>query len=303
MIFDPRAHGKENTKTHDWVKEVRAEQLKRKRALRASQAGQNLAKSLAGLDVPFPWEPQLRAFSPIVEKVSHLRSYYYHAGERFLLYECIPLALMPSDERKVRPDLTGAELFMALRGKPQRERSDDEEPSPISDLQHEMARRFNVWAGPLWVLQGSQGGHLWKLDPWAQNVAIAAGRNPEMPAIGALPACPFDQRTIAALNSRNRLAQLGGSLLKLQQSGTSAAQASEMDAIQKEIRLAEAQFIEAQMEPLVEMAQSLIVGANTKSEHDGQIIRVAPGTAGLAADAYDEYLATGHWTMRNIGGQ
>lgn len=132
----------------EWAREVRAEQLKRKRDQRRAEAGQNLANSIADLDVVFPWDAELRAFSPILDKVSHLRAYWYRAGQRWVLYECIPLHLMPSDDRKVRADLTGAELHAALAGAPQRLRSDDEEPSPISDLQHEMARRWKVWAGP-----------------------------------------------------------------------------------------------------------------------------------------------------------
>ena len=280
----------------DWAVEVRQEQLKRKRAQRAALAGQNLANSLIDLDVVFPWEAALRAFSPIVEKVSHLRAYWYRAGLRWVLYECIPLALMPHDERKVRPDLTGEELHVFLNGKPPRERTDDD-PSPVSDLQHEMARRWKVWAGPLWVMQGTQGGHLWKLDPWAQNIAIAKGHSGDMPAIGALPACPWDQRTERALHSRNRLAALGGRLDLLQKSGGVEARAVEMDAIQKEIRLAEADFIERQMEPLVDMSRSLIAGPNSRSEYAGQIVRV-DGMADTAADAYAQYLETGDFTIK-----
>lgn len=278
-----------------WAQETREEQLRRKRAKRAAEAGQNLANSLADLDVVCPFEAELRAFSPIVEKVSHLRAYWYRAGLRWVLYECIPLALMPNDERKVRPDLTGAELHWFLNGLPPRMRTDSD-PSPISDVQHEMARRWKVWAGPLWVMQGSQGGHLWKLDPWAQNIAIAKGHSGEMPAIGSLPACPWDGRTTTALNRRNRLAQLGGSLLKLQQSGSVEARTIEMDAIQREIRIAEMELVEKMMEPIVDMAHSLVAGSNTRSEYDSQIIRVSPGMAGKAADAYDRYRETGDFS-------
>lgn len=291
MLFTP-----DILKGQVWANEVRAEQLRRKRAKRKEQAGMNLTRSLDGLDVPFPYEQELRAFSPIVEKVSHLRAYFYYAAQRWVLYECIPLALMPSDERMVRPDMTGEELFAAIRGKPPRFRSDDD-ASPISDLQHEMARRFNVWAGPLWVLQGSQGGHLWKLDPWAQNIAIAKGMNPEMPAIGSLPACPFDVRTTTALNSRNRLIQLGGKLNRLQESGSVQARMVEMAAIQREIREAEMELIERMMEPVVDMTHSLVAGSNTRSEHRDQLVE-APGMAGHASDAFDEYMETGDFTLK-----
>lgn len=272
-----------------WAKEVRAEQLARKREARAVGVAENLANSLADLDVAYPFEAELRVFSPIVEHVSHLRAYWYRAKARWVLYECIPLHLMPDDERNVRPDLTGEELHYYLAGAPPRMRSD---PSPVSDLQHEMARRYGVWAGPLWVMQGTQGGHLWKLDPWAQNIAIAKGHSGDMPPIGSLPACPFDNRTRAALMARNRLAALGGRLDKLQQSGSAEARAVEMEGIQREIREAEMAFVESQMEPLVDMSTSLVAGQNTRSEYADQVVR-ADGKAGEFADAYERYRETG----------
>ena len=277
----------------EWAIETRQEELRRKRAKRALEAGMNLANSVADLDVVFPQEAELRAFSPIVEQVSHLRAYWYRAGLRWILYECIPLGLMPSDERKVRPDLTGAELFAAIRGAPQRMRSEDEEPSPISDLQHEMARRWKVWAGPLLVLQGTTGGHFWKLDPWQQNVAIAKGHSGEMPAIGSLPACPFDQRTIRFLQSRNRLIALGGRLDKLKQSAQVEFANVEMDAIQREIRTAEMALIQSQLEPLVEMTSTLA----KKTDFSDQLIHV-PGMAAKATDAYAQYKETGDFTLK-----
>ena len=83
----------------------------------------------------------------------------------------------------------------------------------------------------------------------------------------------------------------------MQKSGGVEARAVEMDAIQKEIRLAEADFIERQMEPLVDMSRSLIAGPNSRSEYAGQIVRV-DGMADTAADAYAQYLETGDFTIK-----
>lgn len=277
----------------DWAIEARKEELRIAREKRRAAAGQNLRDSIAGITTPFPWERELRIFSPIVEQVSHLRPYWYKASMRWVLYECIPLALMPSDERKVRPDLTGEELHAALRGKPQRDRSGDEEDSPISDVQHEFARLFGVWAGPLLVLQGEAGGHLWKYPPWQQNVLIAKGLDAEAPAIGALPACPFDGRTVQYLNSLNRLHKMNGRLDKLKASGSVEFANVEMDLIQREIRAAEMAFVEATMTPLVEMSTSL----RHKSAGENQLVHV-PGMAARAADAYAEYAETGDFTLK-----
>lgn len=286
----------------DYVREVRAEQLRRTRAARAASVGFNILASISDLDRVFPWEKELRAFSPIVEKTSHLRAIYYRPGRCWVLYDGIPLALMPDDERKVRPDLTGAELFAAIRGRPQRMRSDDEEPSPISDLQHAMANRWKVWAGPYWALQGPNGGHQVKLDPWQQNLAIAKGLPAEMPALGSLRACPFDERVKVQLGRRNRLKALGDRLDKLQASGSVEYANAEMDKIQREIREAEMAFIEQQMTPIVDMVTSLARGANSRSEHMDQVIEVKNGMAARAADAYQQYRETGDWTMKNVTG-
>ena len=286
----------------DYAREVRAEQLKRKRAARAASVGFNIGASIADLDRVFPWEKDLRAFSPIVEKVSHLRAIYYRPGGCWVLYDCIPLALLPDDDRKVRPDLTGAELLAAIRGKPQRFRSDDEEPSPISDLQHAMATRWHVWAGPYWALQGETGGHQVKLDPWQQNIAIAKGLPAEMPPLGALSPCPFDDRTKAQLRIRNRLKALGDRLDKLQASGSVAYANAEMEQIQREIREAEMAFIERQFTPLVDMTSSLARGVSPRSEFADELVQVKPGMAAAAADAYAQYRETGEFTLKNVTG-
>lgn len=278
-----------------WAGEVRQEEQRRKMERRAVGVGENLASAVAGLDVPFPWETALRAFSPIVELVSHLRPYFYYAAHRWVLYECIPLALLPDDDRLVRVDLTGRELFAFLRGKPPRERTATD-PSPISDVQHEMGKRYQVWAAPMWVLQGTDGGHPHKLGPWAQNLALAKRLPTEMPAIGSLPPCPFDDRVTRKLRARDRLVKLGGRLDKLRASGSKVAWDAEMDGIQREIRDAEMAFIEETWEPVVDMVQSLVRGPNTRSEYEDQVVRVKPGTAARASEAYDRYKETGLFT-------
>lgn len=280
--------------TQDFVREVRAEQLRRKRLARAQEAGQNLANSVADVAVaPDPqWETDLRAFNPITDKVSHLRFYWYRAGQRWVLYDCMPIGLIPNDDTKINPMMTGADFHAAVRGKPPRELSDAEE-SPISDVQHEFARRYRVYACPFWVLQGDAGGHQVRFSPWQQNVLIAKGLPSEPPTIGSLPACPFDQRVIRHLHHLNRLHKLGDRLDRLQASGSVEAANAEMDEIQREIRTAEMSFIESQMTPLVEMTSSL----RSKSADQDQLVHL-PGMASRATDAYQEYKDTGLFTLK-----
>lgn len=279
--------------TLDYVREIRAEQLRQKRQVRIDAAGQNLANSIADLEVVFPWEAELRVLSPIVDKVSHLRAYWYRAGMRWVLYDCIPLALIPDDDEvMMNPTTSAADLHHAFRNKPPRELTDAQD-SPISDLQHEFARRFKVFACPFWVLQGDHGGHQVKFSPWQQNVLIAKGLNADAPAIGTLPAAPFDTRTIVKLNHLNRLHAFNDRLDKLQASATVEFANVQMDLIQREIREAEMAFVESQMAPLVEMASSL----RSKSAHQDQLIHV-PGQAAKAVDAYAEYKETGNFTLK-----
>ena len=55
------------------------------------------------------------------------------------------------------------------------------------------------------------------------------------------------------------------------------------------------------MEPIVDMSMSLVRGQRTRSEHDDQVVRVRDGVAAQAADANQEYLETGNYTLRDIG--
>lgn len=263
--------------------------------------GENLPNSVADVSATPPegWEQALRAISPITTHTSHLRFYWYRAGGRWVLYDCLPRPLI-YDDVPVGVPMLGKELLSYLDGPPPRDRHEDDRSPFVSDVQHEFYRLYKVYARPFWVLQGEGGGHQVKFSPWQQNVLIAKGLPAEAPAVGSLPFAPFDGRTVTLLHHLNRLHKLDGSIERLQKSGSREAAEAEMHDIQKEIRLAEAQFIEDQMTPVVDMSTSLIRGANTRSEHADQVVQVAPGMAARAADAYEEYKQTGNWTLRDL---
>ncbi len=266
--------------------------------------GANLPNCIADFDVPFPkeWNDELRRMSLITDKFSHLRPYWYRAGMRWVLYDCVPRMLIKDDEGQGAP-IVGKELIELLEGPRPSDLSDDNRSPFVSDVQHEFYRRYRVYARPFWVLQGDAGGHQVKFSPWQQNVLIAKGLPSEPPPIGSLPACPFDNRVTMQLNHLNRLHRLDDRLDKLQASGSVEAANAEMDGIQREIREAEAAFIVNQMTPLVEMSTSLVHGANSRSEHADQVVRVAPGKAAEAYDAWQQYLATGDYTLRDLTGR
>ncbi len=281
--------------TLDFVRDIRAEQLRRKLAERNAGMGRNIPNAIADVSVPFPWIRELREVSPVTEIHSYLLPFWYRAGERWVLYDAVPRGLIPDGEASPGVPMTGRELMERLEGPPPREREAWDYCPYVSDVQHEMYRLHKVYARPFWVLQGETGGHQVNFSPWQQNVLIAKGLSAEAPKIGSLPACPFDRRAANQLQHMNRLHRLGDRLDKMQASGSVEAANAQMEAIQREIREAEMAFIEQQMTPVVDMAMSLVRGSNSRSEHRDQIVDCLPGTASRAKDAYQRYEATGDY--------
>lgn len=251
--------------------------------------GENLTDSWHGVStlVPPGWEAMLRAVSPISEKFSHLRFYWYRTKLRWILYDCVPRVLIKNNEAQGAP-ISGKELIDALEGKPPRELEDWQQTPYISDVQHEFYRLYKVHARPFWVLQGEQGGHQVKFSPWQQNVLNSKHLPSEPPVIGSLPACPFDNRVVVKLNHLNRLHRFQDRLDRLEKSASLEFAERESEKIQEEIRRAEAAFIESQVTPLVEMSSSLA----KKSDYYENAIPLH-GQASRHKDAYEAYLSTG----------
>ncbi len=292
----------------DWqlVRDIRAEQLRRKRAERNQGFGINIPNAVADVSEPFPedWMVLLREVSPVTVLHSWLLPYWYRAGGRWVLYDALPDCLIPDDETQLGSALTGKEFFAIMRGIRPSEREDfkDTVSQPISDVQHEMYRLHHVFARPFWVLQGENGGHQVNFSPDQATHLISTGRSSVPPKIGELPPCPFDARAATQLQHLNRLHQMEDSMDRLRQSGTKEWADAESQRMQREVREHEMRFIEQQMTPIVDMTMSLVHGANSRSEHDDQIIRVPDGTASKAKDAYEQYKETGNYTLRDLTG-
>jgi hypothetical protein len=276
------------------ILEMRAEELRLKRQARNIDAGKNIANGIADVSVPFPWEAELRAISPINTIHSHLRAYWYRAGVRWVLYDVLPVELI-DDEMNTGSGISGEEFKSIVNGPRPSERSDYDlyESFPVSDVQHEMFRLWKGFARPFWVLQGDAGGHQVKFSPQQSSALLRMGLASEAPRIGDLPACPFDNRSISQLQHLNRLHQLADSVDRLRASGSAEYAKAEHERIERQIRDTEMQFIEAQMRPLVDMASSL----NQRSEHADQLVHVPSGFASKAKDAYERYQQTGDYTL------
>ena len=267
-----------------------------------ARVGENRRSAVHDVAIPFPaeWLVALRRISPVQEAYSWLLPFYYRARERWTLYDALPMALIDPDIPQA-PGLLGSELIDLLQGPRPSDRAAYDRSPYVSDVQHEMHRVHRVYARPFWVLQGTVGGHQVHFSPWQQNVLLAKGLNPEAPRIGDLPYAPFDGRAVRQLSHLNRLHQFENSLERLRGSGSLDFATQEGERIQREIRQAEFDFIAGQMEPIVDMSMSLVRGQRTRSEHDDQVVRVRDGVAAQAADANQEYLETGNYTLRDIG--
>ncbi|HEX7123822.1 MAG TPA: hypothetical protein VF178_15705 [Gemmatimonadaceae bacterium] len=279
---------------------VRAEQLRQKRERRKVGVGTNVANGVADLAIPFP-EDQLRLLrevSPVSEIVSWLLPYWYRAGQRWVLYDAMPAALIPdSDDVALGGMMTGADFFRIMNGPRPSERPDfaDVIMSPISDVQWAMYHQHKVYARPFWVLQGPVGGHQVAFTPQQASYRVQMGLPDAPPKIGELEPCPFDNRAARMLLQMNRLHQMRGSMEQLRKSGSREWAEAEAARMARDVREAECRLVEEQMTPIVDMAMSLVRGQNTRSEHRDQIVECTPGIAARAKDAYDAYKETGDY--------
>lgn len=274
--------------------EIRAEELRLKRAARNQDAGKNLLNAVDDISVSFPWEAELRLISPINTIHSHLRAYWYRAGQRWVLYDVVPLEAMP-DDMDTGSGFSGGDFKAWLKGPRPSDREDwkDLEHYPISDTQYAMGHLWKGLARPFWVLQGENGGHQYRFSPKQAETLARKGLQSDPPRIGELAACPFDNRAIRQLQHLNRLHQFEDSIDRLRKSGSPEAAAAEHERLEREIRESEMAFIEAQMSPVVDAARSF----NQKSEHSDMLIQAPAGTASKFKDAYDVYKETGIYTL------
>lgn len=275
------------------ILEMRAEELAQKRAVRNAEVGVNVANAVADVQIVPDWLADLRAVSPVSTLHSYLMPYWYRAGQRWVLYDVLPIEAI-DDELDTGSGMTGAQLKEIMAGPRPSELPYD---VPISDTQHEMFRLWRGYARPYWVLQGESGGHQVNFSPDQASALLRMGLESAPPKVGALPPCPFDNRVTQQLRHLNRLHQFQDSIDRLRASGSAEAARAETERVERMVRESEMAFIEAQMRPVVDMSMSLARGANTRSEHADQLIHVVPGMASRAKDAYDRYKETGDWSL------
>lgn len=265
----------------------------RRRAALPSDLGANVPNSVADVHVLFPadWLALLREHNPVSEAHSWLLPYWYRARERWVLYDCVPRALIDEDAPQM-PGLMGYELLALLEGPPPRETPDWARVPFVSDAQHEMYRLYRVYARPFWVLEGETGGHQVRYSPEQKNFLTQIGRQSEPPAIGELEPCPFDMRVVRQLQRIDRLKQLRGSIDRLRKSGSGDAADAQRDAMEREIRVLSMAMMEQQLAGVADMVATL----GKRTEASDSVIH-ATGQAAKAKDAIAAYIETGNYIL------
>ena len=165
-------------------------------------------------EVPAEWEAQLRQLSPITTYCSHLR-FRWHPAQRWMLYECLPKRFVGPSRRRLLDDKPWWELPPSQQyGR----------RTTVSTFEYLTYHRHGVWPKAFLVLQGESGvtpcGYTPQQIEWLRLAQLPS----DPPDVGQLAYAAFDNRTLAAIESRDRLRTLNMSVRRLRLSGTPAQQ-------------------------------------------------------------------------------
>jgi len=166
------------------------------------------------------WQPELdRIAPPTARGLSSLRL-VWEPGEpwapvgRWIIYECVPAERAPMG---IFEELRGPNPRSFGRWDPVARVFRRERMFVISRRQWLLYRETGLYGRPLWVVQGSHGGHKREWSEVEQTVIGMMTGQPEAidpPAPGDLPYAEPDERTIVALRGLD-LSEKFGSLLHL----------------------------------------------------------------------------------------
>ncbi len=244
------------------------------------------AASLLDKPVPPEWERRLRELSPKSDHHSWLMLTWmakpgFPSTGRWVLYECIPEAHVPTEMR----DRLGGTPYWEL---PKERRAGRQ--SLVSPTQWLIWRRHRVWARPFWIIQGNTGGTPMKYSEIEQRWLKLAQQPTEPPHLGALPYAPFDGRVEAAIKKRDRMAKLDFSLERLRESGNAAAMQAEIDEAEKQWRRDFLTWWGEQLQPQAEFLEWY----TRRTEADYTLRRQTRAEFLAAQRLQDEYVETGY---------
>lgn len=235
---------------------------------------------------PEGWEARLRQISPIVDQTSHLRFRLQAAEETWTLYQCVPAHLV-SDERNTQFKIHWSEL-------PQDRQSGRK--LFVSDYQYFMYHKFRLVVTPFWILQGNHGGTPAAYTAREERMLQAVDESTDVPPIGLLPPCPFDDRVIGALIERDKLYKAEGDLERMTRSATCEAQERAAYDIEREYRKRFLAWWREKMAPMSEFMQWY-----TRTKESEQNLRKPSRNEQNAATMFrDHFLETGEVINANV---
>lgn len=251
------------------------------------------------MDVPWEWTQMLRAFSPVSDRVPWLTLRWFpmerrdRAGTwidcgRWVLYECIPAAIIPEQFSDILPLLAGPQ--------PSRIRDVGEAQAKsvyANDYQCRMYREHNVWARNCWIIQGMNGGHPIEYDLMEQKILQACGLPTDPPPLGTLPYAPFDARVIAQLRKRSLITKYG-SLDAARRQATPEAVQREMEDAERAFRQWHVQHLETALAPSVDFLDWYTSSRYTATECRSTLPEMSREAQREVAIATDQYVETGY---------
>lgn len=192
---------------------------------------------------PADWERRLREISPVTDTLAHLRFRWrdaptpeaIDAGARewcvagqgqWQLYACTPRAMVSADRAK-QFDKHWAELPKAKQAG---------RKAFVTTYQFHMWHQHGVDAQPFWNLQGPWGGTPAAYSERERRILDAEGMVSDPIPFGTLPACAFDEQTVAGILSRDRFLALGRSADALKKANSIEAQAGVTDEAERAFR-------------------------------------------------------------------
>jgi hypothetical protein len=232
--------------------------------------------------LPAEWERRLRQISPKTRQLSYLAFRWYAKEERWVLYECVPRECI----------WRGNDIVRMLEDRPPRLLPKEQRLGRmffVSEYTHEMYRLHKVWARPVWVIQGKDGGHPVEFIDAEQQLLRLRGLPTEPPPIGALEYAPFDERVVERIASRDRLIALGNNLDRLKRTASNEVLKAEAVASQRQFRAEYLKWMEDMMSP----QSDFLTWYTRKTEADMTLRKATRREMSAASRLKDEFIETG----------
>lgn len=193
---------------------------------------------------PPEWERRLREVSPVTDTLAHLRFRWRaapspeavrHGARQWMIpgqgqweiYSCTPRHMATPDR--------AAQFKVYWKDLPT-EGQRQARQTFVTTYQYRMWHDHGVDAHRFWVLQGPWGGTPAAYSERERRLLDAEGMVSEPLPLGAMPACDFNEQSVAGILERDRLLQFGKDADALQKANTLEGQARITDEAERAFR-------------------------------------------------------------------